>query len=334
MKDQNPKQGASGKSIALVLPYFGVLPNYFSYWLESAGKNESIDFLLFSDCDFAQFDIPANVKVYETEFGNIKERAENILGFRVALDRPYKLCDFKPLFGLVFAPELDGYDYWGHCDSDVIWGDLRKFLKPGLSGNYDRLLSNGHLCLYRNDPSINRLVFQPPTWEHVTYRDIYRMPGSMAYDESGLIEDCLITAGGRQWDSDCFADVDFRVKQFVRVYKGKRLETLAYFQWQNGSLFGYQPLNGCLARREFAYLHLQKRNMKTIGLPLECSAITPTAFDYISGMDDEHVSALIAPDSAWEKRWERKVFKNKLENNLKGFAFIKAKRWMLNRREN
>ena len=63
MKDQNPKQGASGKSIALVLPYFGVLPNYFSYWLESAGKNESIDFLLFSDCDFAQFDIPANVKV-------------------------------------------------------------------------------------------------------------------------------------------------------------------------------------------------------------------------------------------------------------------------------
>ena len=74
--------------------------------------------------------------------------------------------------------------------------------------------------------------------------------------------------------------------------------------------------------------------MKTIGLPLECSAITPTAFDYISGMDDEHVSALIAPDSAWEKRWERKVFKNKLENNLKGDAFIKAKRWMLNRREN
>lgn len=334
MKDQRPKKGVSGKSIALLLPYFGVLPNYFSYWLESAGTNEDIDFILFSDCDFARFDLPANVKICKIKFGDVKERAEDVLGFHVALKRPYKLCDFKPLYGLIFASELDGYDYWGHCDSDVIWGDLRKFLEPGLLGGYDRLLSNGHLCLYRNAPRINRLALQPPAWEHATYRDIYRLPGSMAFDESDLIEDCLAMVGGRQWDNDCFADVDFRVKQFARVYKGKRMETLAYFRWQNGSIFGYQLSAERLTRREFAYLHLQKRHMATMGLPLGCCAITPTAFDDAADMDDERISSLIAPDPIWEAQWKRRVFESKLKNNLKGYAFLKAKRRILNKREN
>ena len=44
---------------------------------------------------------------------------------QVTLDRPYKLCDFKPAYGFIFGEYLKEYDYWGHCDIDIVWGDLR-----------------------------------------------------------------------------------------------------------------------------------------------------------------------------------------------------------------
>lgn len=331
MRETRIQRDECGEKIALVLPYFGVLPNYFSYWLDSAGKNKRIDFLLFSDSDFSAFNVPLNVKIQHLGFSDIKERIQDILGFRVSLSHPYKLCDYKPLYGLVFARELVGYDYWGHCDSDVVWGDLDKFLKPGIIGNYDRLLSNGHLCLYRNKDNINRLVFSSPSWEHVGYRDIYRLPGSMAYDESDLLANSLASINGEQWDSDCFADVDFRVKQFVRTYKGKRMETFAYFRWENGSIYGVQPLNRGAEEREFAYLHLQKRDMAFTGLPLERCVITPTGFYDNSVVANTPLAEFVEPDPSWEAKWKRKVLANKLLNNAKGFALIKAKRRLLNR---
>lgn len=317
--------------IALVLPYFGALPGYFRYWLESAGKNESIDFLIFSDCDFDDYEIPDNVVVYPCRLEDIRKRIEGVVGFRVALRKPYKLCDFKPLYGLVFGKELAGYDYWGHCDPDVIWGDLRKFLRPGLDGGYDRLLSNGHLCLYRNVAHINRFVLTPPANECVTYKDVYRLPGSMAYDESELLAKNLASVGGRQWDDDCFADVDFRVRQFVCTYKGERREAVAFFRWSDGALLGNLPSEHGLSSKEYAYLHLQKRQMETAGVPLAQCVITPTAFLREEEFDRESIAGLLSSDANWESLWAKKVLAIKLKNNVKGFAFLKAKRRLLNR---
>lgn len=35
--------------IALIIPYFGKLPNYFHLWKESCKKNTAIDFILLTD---------------------------------------------------------------------------------------------------------------------------------------------------------------------------------------------------------------------------------------------------------------------------------------------
>lgn len=317
--------------IALVSTYFGSLPNYFQYWLESAGKNESIAFLIFSDCDFSSYTIPDNVFVHFCSFEEVRLKAESVLGFRTALYKPYKLCDFKPLYGLIFETELKGYEYWGHCDLDIIWGDLRKFLALGLEGGYDRLLSNGHLCLYRNESRINRFLFSPPADEHVTYRDIYRLSGGMAYDESELLADNLTAVGGRQWDSGCFADVDFRTRQFVCTYKGKKHETVSFFQWKNGSLFGYWPSEKGLCSKEYAYLHLQKRKMTTDGNPLNRCVITPTGFVSEEFFDGSLATSLCTPDPSWESYWKRKELLIKIQNNMRGYAFLKIKRKLLNR---
>ena len=56
----------------------------------------------------------------------MKERIQRIFDFPISLERPYKLCDYKPSYGEVFKDELAGYDFWGNCDIDLVWGNIKK----------------------------------------------------------------------------------------------------------------------------------------------------------------------------------------------------------------
>ena len=76
---------------------------------------------------------------------------------QVSLETPDKLCAFRPLYGMMFAEELAGYDYWGHCDTDVILGDIRKILDKPISEGYLKIQLHGHLSLYHNDAYTNNV---------------------------------------------------------------------------------------------------------------------------------------------------------------------------------
>lgn len=106
--------------IALIIPYFGTLPNYFSLWLKTASYNRNFDFLLFTDCNLAKYTVPYNVKCFQMTFDEVKQRVSIILNFKFVLHNPYKLCDYKPLYGLIFSDYLKEYEFWGHCDPDII----------------------------------------------------------------------------------------------------------------------------------------------------------------------------------------------------------------------
>jgi hypothetical protein len=78
---------------------------------------------------------------------------------------PYKIIDFKPLFAYLFPEQVEGYDWWGHIDSDLILGDVRDFLTPEILANYDvisgigaeKFLTWGPFTLYRNNNVTNEL---------------------------------------------------------------------------------------------------------------------------------------------------------------------------------
>lgn len=112
-------------SICLVVLYFGKLPNYFELWLESCKYNETINFLLFTD-DKTEYDYPDNVTVIYTSFENIKSQIQSKFDFKISLERPYKLCDYRPAYGYIFNEYLKEYDFWGHCDLDVIFRKSKK----------------------------------------------------------------------------------------------------------------------------------------------------------------------------------------------------------------
>ena len=138
-------------SIAYVVPYFGKFPKGFQFWLLSCKCNPSIDWLIFTD-DKTPYDYPENVKVTYWSFDQMKKKVQAVYDFPVLLERPYKLCDFKPAYGEIFADELKGYDFWGHCDIDLVWGNIRKFYTDDVLNQYEKVGFNGHSNLYKNMP--------------------------------------------------------------------------------------------------------------------------------------------------------------------------------------
>ena len=104
--------------ICLLEPYYGTFPNYFHLWIKSASLNPNIDFYIISD-SFFPYELPPNIFLINMSLGEIKERLENAIGVSIKLPQPYKLCDYKPAYGLIFDDIVSKYDYWGWCDPDL-----------------------------------------------------------------------------------------------------------------------------------------------------------------------------------------------------------------------
>lgn len=245
------------KRIALLLPQFGKVPNYFDLWLISAKHNPTIDFYIISDIDFAEYSVPSNVEIISTNFRKMVDAISNSINFKVYIKDPYKLCDYKPAYGIVFKDILSGYDFWGHIDPDVIMGDLRKFLTEEVLNRYSKIYTRGHLTIYANDLEANNYYrINHDYHDCLKFEDVTRTSVVCGYDEWGFpfvhgISEILKRKGVMQYDSIDFADINPFNFRFNLEGRG---EEVNYLYWKNGRVFSD---NG----DEFSYIHLQKRSM-------------------------------------------------------------------------
>ena len=133
--------------VALILPYFtrgGGLPDYFPFWLKTCAHNRDVDFLIFSDAPLPSCGVPDNVFHQQMQFEDFTRRIYRILPTEVRISQPYKLCDCKPMYGAALEPELVGYDYWGFCDCDLLFGRLYDSLFPANADEgFERIFSRG-----------------------------------------------------------------------------------------------------------------------------------------------------------------------------------------------
>ena len=127
----------SSKTIALITCYIGKLPWYFDYFVHSCRYNPSVDFYVITDDLTHSGGLPKNVRIIYRTLNGISQLASHQLGFEVRIKYGYKFCDFKPAYGLIFSDLLKGYDYWGHCDIDVIFGNIRSFMTDNLLEEHD-----------------------------------------------------------------------------------------------------------------------------------------------------------------------------------------------------
>lgn len=194
--------------IAIITCYIGKFPEWFQLWLNSCEYNNTFDFWVYTDQDKSAYQLSDNIYWENTSLVELKQKISNICGFDILLDKAYKLCDYKPLYGLIFEDEIKDYDFWGHCDIDLIFGDLRKFITEDILQSYDRIFEVGHLFLYRNCKEINeayRLL-----GGMIPFEEVARTKAYCGFDEHTGITRIFIKNGFKTYVVHFMVDIEQR----------------------------------------------------------------------------------------------------------------------------
>lgn len=139
----------------LVCPYFGELPPWMPQFMENIRhlKEQGYDFLI------------------DQNLEGFKKRVKDKLG----IDCPIipgtgKVSDFRAVLGVLYADEIKGYDFYGHCDFDMVFGDVSKWFPDSELAELDVWSNHGtYICgpftLYRNIESVDNLYLKYPNWK-------------------------------------------------------------------------------------------------------------------------------------------------------------------------
>jgi len=175
------------QSIALLVSWYGPYPWYFPYFVHTIGFSPTVDFIIVTDNTEEIPNKPINLKIVYRTLDELKEDFSSKLGFRVNIDSPYKLCDFKPAYGFLFQDLIKEYDFWGHIDLDVVFGDVRGFMTDELLQSHDVIscrhdYTAGYFTLYRNNDYCNTLFTKSNA-----YQKVFSTPENYLFDECGQI---------------------------------------------------------------------------------------------------------------------------------------------------
>lgn len=245
------------KTIVYIVPYFGKLPSGFEYWLRSCEVNTTINWLLVTDINF-DFKLPNNFKLIKMSFEELKNKIQDMYDFKIAIDRPWKLCDFRPAYGEIFEEYISEFDFWGHCDVDLIFGNIRTFITDDLLNKFDKIGFQGHSTIYRNKKDVNvryRMIFNGID----NYRDVFSINRGFCFDEGG------ISKIYEKLNIEYYKNVNFaHLKKYdINFFLGHKNVNDDYknyrqvFVWQNGTLTRYflNKNKKEIENEEYMYIH-------------------------------------------------------------------------------
>ncbi|MGF1878013.1 hypothetical protein L4D77_22215 [Photobacterium frigidiphilum] len=238
------------KKVLFIVPYYGKFPPYFSQWLQSCANNPNYNWLIVSDQDnlYVEAMLPSNVEYLNISLLELKKKVEVILGFDFEYFNPYRLCDCRPIYGLLFEKEVSPYDFWGWCDVDLIFGNLEKFITPERMRNHDRIYNKGHLSLIRNNSAIRCMLEKMLTEKKVI--DIFKSKHPQGFDERLFNAICISSGLRFLTDKECI-DISPRFYEFLDVNTNARVKA----RYEYGSVLDQFD-------KEYVYIHFQKRKFR------------------------------------------------------------------------
>jgi len=263
-------------SIIFLIFWSGNFPWYFPYFLHSCRYNQSVDFLIFTDNSETNLDLPPNVKIIPYSIEQFKIDARKALGFKIAIESGYKICDFRPAFGHIFSDFIKDYDFWGYCDVDVIFGNIRSFMDE-LLNEYDIISARhdyltGCFALYRNNEFIRELFKQSKD-----YRKVFTESRNFFFDETNFAFEAFAKS---LHYSQIQTEVESMTHVVRRLEEERKLK--AYFEFQIVEGFAGNMLwnKGTLIyRRQFeTMLYHLVRFKRKYSEPVNMNQIIPEKF--------------------------------------------------------
>ena len=274
--------------------------------------------LIITDCE-DKYNYPANVRLVKSTLAEVKAIAEQKLSFEVCLDKPYKLCDFKPAYGLLFEEYIRGYEYWGHCDCDILFGNLEEILTPLLEQGYDKLFAAGHMTIYKNTYENNRRFMSLHNGVAI-YKEAFTTSDIYVFDEDcqskhhndNNVHSIFLESGVKVFSEDLSMNPSAGSAKFIQAKYIpqerkfiKQLYVKARYYFDKGDIFSLYAQEGRLKRRDYLYLHFQMRKMRvdkkiTMDHPIE---ILPDRFRFCrkipSNMKELHTGSIGFPYLFW-----------------------------------
>ena len=244
------------EKIAVVSVYYGTLPPYYRLWLRSCEYNPTVDFYIVTDIEVEN--LPKNVHIINLSFTEFHALAEKKLRRKVCLDAHYKLCDYKPLYGEILEDYLSKYDYWAHCDMDLVFGDLRKYFDQYELINYDRFLHLGHLSLYKNTPEC-RGFFKLPGSKCGSWEKVVSTAKNCLFDEWSGVYGIFHENNLPMFEKRIFADISMLYSRFRLALDDINYDKQVFY-WENGHVYRSYWVDGEEHRDEFIYIHFKKRH--------------------------------------------------------------------------
>lgn len=236
-----------------IVCWYGKFPYWFNIWERSCELNYDYDFFIITDQKYKTR--VNNIKIINMSMDSINKLIKSKLKIEFQIKNPYKFCDYKPTYGLLFEEMIKDYDFWGHCDIDLIFGKISNFISDEDLSKYEMINRLGHFCLYRNNEKLNKLFMKDGG--KFTYKEALGNKESYAFDEYTGMN--LIVKNNN-------IKIKY-IKQFADLYtKNKRYKVVGHknyrnqaFLWESGILNRVFEDGNTIKREEFMYMHFQKK---------------------------------------------------------------------------
>lgn len=301
--------------IAIITVWFGDLPDYFPAWWVSAEHNRDIDFFIFSDNEIKSE--AENIKCFFMTMQEMLEIFSKKLNRKIDIINAYKFCDCKPFFGKVFSDYLKEYDFWGYCDVDLMFGNIRHFLTDDKLEKYDRFYQYGHLSIFRNTDKMTHIYDMPGGI--YSYEEILCGRANTAADEYFGINRICEKNNIRWYTNVDFIDFQLYYPNSLMADHGVKNYSEQIFIWKEGKVYQLVKKDGKIKAKEYVYMHWQKRKPKIIGSVTKEKVMVVMAdkiecydnFGAVKSLDFNIINPPITveEDKKYKKAYAKKQFK-------------------------
>lgn len=257
------------KSIMLLDVYFGKLPSWINLFIETCKYNPTVNWTIFTDDKFPKNKCK-NVKFIKSSVNKINKLMSEKLNLNIKVENPYKFCDLRPAFGVIFKDYFKGYDYWGHTDLDVLFGNIRTFITGSLTSKFDIISSDprkicGPFTIFKNIEKVNLLYKKLKP----SYKEIFENIDKHYHSNEQAMTEVVNLAHNK--------------REISKSYRDLHKHEISTYSWEEGKI--KIKSNG----EHTMYVHLRKFKDTLDPKPTNCFEVNPKGFK---------------GESDWVKEWE------------------------------